>query len=53
MNNDLFSDRLIAPGAPKFFRIVQKNASTIHLEWNKPLEPNGILTGYTLKYKTG
>ncbi|XP_046730801.1 neurofascin homolog (chicken) a isoform X23 [Silurus meridionalis] len=40
------------PGAPKFFRIVQRNASTIRLEWNKPLEPNGILIGYTLQYKT-
>ncbi|XP_053530062.1 neurofascin homolog (chicken) a isoform X3 [Ictalurus punctatus] len=40
------------PGAPKFFRIVQRNATTIRLEWNKPLEPNGILIGYTLQYKT-
>ncbi|MCJ8744354.1 hypothetical protein PDJAM_G00117640 [Pangasius djambal] len=40
------------PGAPKFFRIVQRDSSTIRLEWNKPLEPNGILIGYTLQYKT-
>ncbi|KAK3512415.1 hypothetical protein QTP70_009841 [Hemibagrus guttatus] len=40
------------PGAPKFFKIVQRNTNTIHLEWNKPLEPNGILIGYTLQYKT-
>ncbi|TST85784.1 Neurofascin [Bagarius yarrelli] len=40
------------PGAPKFFKIVQRNTNTIRLEWNKPLEPNGILIGYTLQYKT-
>ncbi|XP_072521577.1 neurofascin homolog (chicken) a isoform X11 [Salminus brasiliensis] len=40
------------PGAPKFFKIVQRNTETIHLEWDKPLEPNGILIGYTLKYNT-
>ncbi|XP_037388354.1 neurofascin homolog (chicken) a isoform X14 [Pygocentrus nattereri] len=40
------------PGAPKFFKIVQRNTDTIHLEWDKPLEPNGILIGYTLKYNT-
>ncbi|XP_060766011.1 neurofascin homolog (chicken) a isoform X15 [Neoarius graeffei] len=40
------------PGAPKFFKIVQRSSSTIRLEWNKPLEPNGILIGYTLQYKT-
>ncbi|XP_053339869.1 neurofascin homolog (chicken) a isoform X6 [Clarias gariepinus] len=39
------------PGAPKYFRIVQRN-SGVHLQWNKPLEPNGILIGYTLQYKT-
>uniref|UniRef100_A0A4W4G2Y7 Neural cell adhesion molecule L1 n=1 Tax=Electrophorus electricus TaxID=8005 RepID=A0A4W4G2Y7_ELEEL len=41
------------PGVPKFFRIVQRNTDTIHLEWDKPLEPNGILIGYTLQYRTG
>uniref|UniRef100_A0A8B9LK07 Neurofascin homolog (chicken) a n=1 Tax=Astyanax mexicanus TaxID=7994 RepID=A0A8B9LK07_ASTMX len=40
------------PGAPKFFKIVQRNTETIHLEWDKPVEPNGILIGYTLKYNT-
>ncbi|XP_035376415.1 neurofascin homolog (chicken) a isoform X15 [Electrophorus electricus] len=40
------------PGVPKFFRIVQRNTDTIHLEWDKPLEPNGILIGYTLQYRT-
>ncbi|XP_066526722.1 neurofascin homolog (chicken) a isoform X11 [Hoplias malabaricus] len=40
------------PGAPKFFKIVQRNTETMYLEWDKPLEPNGIVIGYTLKYHT-
>uniref|UniRef100_A0A8C9ZEC5 Neural cell adhesion molecule L1 n=1 Tax=Sander lucioperca TaxID=283035 RepID=A0A8C9ZEC5_SANLU len=41
------------PDAPKFFRINRRSFDTIHLEWDKPLEPNGILIGYQLKYQTG
>uniref|UniRef100_A0A8C9QYY7 Neural cell adhesion molecule L1 n=1 Tax=Scleropages formosus TaxID=113540 RepID=A0A8C9QYY7_SCLFO len=41
------------PGVPKFFRIKRWRTDTIHLEWEKPEEPNGILIGYTLKYQTG
>ncbi|XP_068451031.1 neurofascin homolog (chicken) a isoform X5 [Clinocottus analis] len=40
------------PDAPKFFRINRRTFDTIHLEWDKPLEPNGILIGYQLKYQT-
>uniref|UniRef100_A0A665TLY3 Neurofascin homolog (chicken) a n=1 Tax=Echeneis naucrates TaxID=173247 RepID=A0A665TLY3_ECHNA len=40
------------PDAPRFFRISRRSFDTIHLEWDKPLEPNGILTGYQLKYQT-
>ncbi|KAJ8259471.1 hypothetical protein GJAV_G00169690 [Gymnothorax javanicus] len=40
------------PGPPKFFRIVQRRSDTVHLKWDKPLEPNGIIIGYTLKYQT-
>uniref|UniRef100_A0A8C9ZAN2 Neural cell adhesion molecule L1 n=1 Tax=Sander lucioperca TaxID=283035 RepID=A0A8C9ZAN2_SANLU len=40
------------PDAPKFFRINRRSFDTIHLEWDKPLEPNGILIGYQLKYQT-
>ncbi|XP_018614179.1 neurofascin homolog (chicken) a isoform X12 [Scleropages formosus] len=40
------------PGVPKFFRIKRWRTDTIHLEWEKPEEPNGILIGYTLKYQT-
>ncbi|XP_063767209.1 neurofascin homolog (chicken) a isoform X8 [Eleginops maclovinus] len=40
------------PDAPKFFRINRRGFDTIHLQWEKPLEPNGILIGYQLKYQT-
>uniref|UniRef100_A0A669D9D7 Neurofascin homolog (chicken) a n=1 Tax=Oreochromis niloticus TaxID=8128 RepID=A0A669D9D7_ORENI len=40
------------PDAPRFFKINRRSLDTIHLEWAKPLEPNGILTGYQLKYQT-
>ncbi|XP_077948426.1 neurofascin homolog (chicken) a isoform X18 [Gasterosteus aculeatus] len=39
------------PDAPKFFTINRRTFDTIHLEWDKPLEPNGILIGYQLKYQ--
>ncbi|KAL4622382.1 neurofascin isoform X10 [Arapaima gigas] len=40
------------PGPPKFFRIKRRRTDVIHLEWEKPEEPNGVLIGYTLKYQT-
>ncbi|XP_059394188.1 neurofascin-like isoform X8 [Carassius carassius] len=39
------------PGAPKYFRI-QRHTGVVHLKWDKPLEPNGVLIGYTLEYHT-
>ncbi|TRY58856.1 hypothetical protein DNTS_006203 [Danionella cerebrum] len=39
------------PGAPKYFRIV-RHTDVVHLKWDKPLEPNGVLIGYTLQYHT-
>ncbi|XP_056590735.1 neurofascin homolog (chicken) a isoform X9 [Triplophysa dalaica] len=39
------------PGAPKYFKI-QKHTDVVHLKWDKPLEPNGVLIGYTLQYHT-
>ncbi|XP_051529179.1 neurofascin homolog (chicken) a isoform X14 [Myxocyprinus asiaticus] len=39
------------PGAPKYFKI-QRHTDVVHLKWDKPLEPNGILIGYTLQYHT-
>ncbi|KAF3856883.1 hypothetical protein F7725_017606 [Dissostichus mawsoni] len=35
-----------------FFRINRRGFDTIHLQWDKPLEPNGLLIGYQLKYRT-
>uniref|UniRef100_A0A6I8P958 Neurofascin n=1 Tax=Ornithorhynchus anatinus TaxID=9258 RepID=A0A6I8P958_ORNAN len=38
------------PSAPRNFRVRQPNLQTINLEWDQPEHPNGILTGYHLKY---
>ncbi|XP_040841195.1 neurofascin isoform X5 [Ochotona curzoniae] len=38
------------PSAPRRFRVRQPNLETIHLEWDHPEHPNGILIGYTLRY---
>ncbi|XP_049626553.1 neurofascin isoform X11 [Suncus etruscus] len=38
------------PSAPRRFRVRQPNLETIHLEWDHPEHPNGIVIGYTLKY---
>ncbi|XP_070122622.1 neurofascin isoform X22 [Equus caballus] len=38
------------PSAPRRFRVRQPNLETINLEWDHPEHPNGILTGYTLRY---
>ncbi|XP_061730511.1 neurofascin homolog (chicken) a isoform X9 [Nerophis ophidion] len=46
-----FSTKEGVPDAPPFFRINRRGFDTIHLEWDKPLEPNGILIGYQLKYQ--
>ncbi|KAM7423391.1 hypothetical protein PAMA_011110 [Pampus argenteus] len=47
-----FSTKEGVPDAPRFFKINRRSFDTIHLEWDKPLEPNGILIGYQLKYQT-
>ncbi|XP_057702427.1 neurofascin homolog (chicken) a isoform X2 [Corythoichthys intestinalis] len=47
-----FSTKEGVPDAPSFFRIKPKGFDTIHLQWDKPLEPNGLLIGYQLKYQT-
>uniref|UniRef100_A0A3B5N133 Neural cell adhesion molecule L1 n=1 Tax=Xiphophorus couchianus TaxID=32473 RepID=A0A3B5N133_9TELE len=39
------------PDAPRFFRINRRSLDTLYLEWDKPLEPNGILIGYQLVYQ--
>ncbi|XP_072504175.1 neurofascin isoform X5 [Notamacropus eugenii] len=38
------------PSAPRRFRVRQPNLETINLEWDHPEHPNGILTGYNLRY---
>ncbi|XP_030276506.1 neurofascin homolog (chicken) a isoform X19 [Sparus aurata] len=47
-----FTTKEGVPDAPKFFRINRRGFDTLQLEWDKPLEPNGILVGYLLKYQT-
>uniref|UniRef100_A0AAV2MLH0 Uncharacterized protein n=1 Tax=Knipowitschia caucasica TaxID=637954 RepID=A0AAV2MLH0_KNICA len=49
-NTVSFSTKEGVPDAPSFFRINRKGLDSLHLEWDKPLEPNGILIGYQLKY---
>lgn len=41
------------PSAPKSFRIQQRHLDSIYVDWDVPAEPNGIITGYSLKYQTG
>ncbi|CAN9512169.1 unnamed protein product [Ophioblennius macclurei] len=47
-----FTTKEGVPDAPKFFKISRRNLDTLYLEWDKPIEPNGILIGYQLKYQT-
>ncbi|XP_048873643.1 neurofascin-like isoform X1 [Brienomyrus brachyistius] len=39
------------PARPRYFRVQQRHMDTLYLDWDRPAEPNGILTGYTLKYQ--
>ncbi|XP_038872155.1 neurofascin-like isoform X1 [Salvelinus namaycush] len=50
-NHAEFHTKEGVPDLPQFFKIVQRSPDSIHLEWDKPLEPNGILIGYTLNYQ--
>nr|XP_055044421.1 neurofascin isoform X1 [Misgurnus anguillicaudatus] len=40
------------PSIPRSFRIMHRHYDTIYLDWEEPAEPNGVLTGYVLKYQT-
>uniref|UniRef100_A0A668UKT1 Neurofascin n=1 Tax=Oreochromis aureus TaxID=47969 RepID=A0A668UKT1_OREAU len=40
------------PSAPRSFRIQQRHLDSIYVDWGLPAEPNGIITGYSLKYQT-
>ncbi|KFV71160.1 Neurofascin, partial [Dryobates pubescens] len=39
------------PSSPRYLRIRQPNLESINLEWDHPEHPNGVLTGYTLRYQ--
>uniref|UniRef100_A0A672Y6W1 Neurofascin n=1 Tax=Sphaeramia orbicularis TaxID=375764 RepID=A0A672Y6W1_9TELE len=40
------------PSVPRSFRIQQRHLDSIYVDWDVPAEPNGIITGYSLKYQT-
>ncbi|XP_069732152.1 neurofascin isoform X16 [Phaenicophaeus curvirostris] len=39
------------PSSPRYLRIRQPNLEVINLEWDHPEHPNGVLTGYSLRYQ--
>uniref|UniRef100_A0AAY4E9V0 Neurofascin n=1 Tax=Denticeps clupeoides TaxID=299321 RepID=A0AAY4E9V0_9TELE len=39
------------PSAPRSFKIQHRHLDSIYVEWERPAEPNGILTGYILRYQ--
>uniref|UniRef100_A0A3Q2WRR5 Neurofascin n=1 Tax=Haplochromis burtoni TaxID=8153 RepID=A0A3Q2WRR5_HAPBU len=48
-NNIHFSTPEGVPSAPRSFRIQQRHLDSIYVDWGLPAEPNGIITGYSLK----
>uniref|UniRef100_A0A8C9ZXD8 Neurofascin n=1 Tax=Sander lucioperca TaxID=283035 RepID=A0A8C9ZXD8_SANLU len=48
-NNIHFSTPEGVPSAPRSFRIQQRHLDSIYVDWDLPAEPNGIITGYSLK----
>uniref|UniRef100_A0A3Q1BJ58 Neural cell adhesion molecule L1 n=1 Tax=Amphiprion ocellaris TaxID=80972 RepID=A0A3Q1BJ58_AMPOC len=52
-NSIHFSTPEGVPSAPTSFRIQQRHLDSIYVDWDLPAEPNGIITGYSLKYQTG
>ncbi|XP_054902290.1 neurofascin isoform X3 [Poeciliopsis prolifica] len=51
-NNIHFSTPEGVPSAPRSFRIQQRHLDSIYVDWDLPEEPNGVITGYSLKYQT-
>uniref|UniRef100_A0A8C9ZJ67 Neuronal cell adhesion molecule a n=1 Tax=Sander lucioperca TaxID=283035 RepID=A0A8C9ZJ67_SANLU len=41
------------PGPPSFLNVVNPGLDSLTLEWGPPMNNNGRLTGYTLKYQPG
>ncbi|NWW49250.1 NFASC protein, partial [Pedionomus torquatus] len=39
------------PSSPRYLRIRQPNLESINLEWDHPEHPNGVLTGYNLRFQ--
>ncbi|XP_030329219.1 neurofascin isoform X8 [Strigops habroptila] len=39
------------PSSPRYLRIRQPNLESINLEWDHPEHPNGVITGYSLRYQ--
>nr|XP_009943309.1 PREDICTED: neurofascin isoform X1 [Opisthocomus hoazin] len=39
------------PSSPRYLRIRQPNLESINVEWDHPEHPNGVLTGYSLRYQ--
>lgn len=42
---------LKVPSAPSFLKITNPSLDSLTLEWGPPTHPNGVLTGYTLKFQ--
>ncbi|XP_078677374.1 neuronal cell adhesion molecule-like isoform X5 [Branchiostoma floridae x Branchiostoma belcheri] len=40
------------PGAPSALRANVLDSKTLDVQWEAPLEPNGVITGYVLTYRT-
>ncbi|XP_042264041.1 neurofascin isoform X2 [Thunnus albacares] len=51
-NNIVFSTPEGVPSVPRSFRIQQRHLDSIYVDWDLPAEPNGVITGYSLKYQT-
>ncbi|XP_061703153.1 neurofascin isoform X2 [Syngnathoides biaculeatus] len=51
-NSVHFSTPEGVPSAPTSFRIQQRHLDSIYVDWELPAEPNGIISGYSLKYQT-
>ncbi|XP_036375973.1 neuronal cell adhesion molecule-like isoform X17 [Megalops cyprinoides] len=50
-SNQQFETPEGVPGPPAFLKITNPNLDSLTLEWGPPLDRNGRLTGYTLKYQ--
>ena len=46
----LFVILYTVPGPPDNFTGISTNSSSITLSWNTPIEPNGIITNYSIQY---